>query len=81
VTVARFRIAACPLPAGTEAAADEARAQWRRWEQESDRVLLAMLTEDGSVYSLNALAESGTVVTATYSPQRGLEWLQPASAG
>jgi CRISPR-associated endonuclease/helicase Cas3 len=84
VSVARFRIAACPPPAGAEAAAEAARRQWGRWEQESDKVMLAVLavlTEDGSSYKLHALAESEAVVTATYSATVGLEWQKPASAG
>jgi CRISPR-associated endonuclease/helicase Cas3 len=74
VTVARFRIAACPVPAGHEAAADRARATWRRWESESERLLLAVLTETEGGYRLDARSESGAVVAATYSQRVGLGW-------
>jgi len=43
VSVAQHRIAACPVPAGLETAAEAARTSWGRWEQESDRVVLAVL--------------------------------------
>jgi CRISPR-associated endonuclease/helicase Cas3 len=57
VSVARFCIAACPLPAGTEAAAADARAQWGRWERDSEKMLLALLTEaDGGSYKLTTRA-------------------------
>jgi CRISPR-associated endonuclease/helicase Cas3 len=81
VTVARFRIAACPVPAETEAAAAEARKQWGRWERDSDRVLLALLTEAEGGTTLAARAESGAAVTVAYSARRGLEWLPARGMG
>lgn len=74
VTVPRFRIAACPMPAGTEAAAERARAQWGRWEQESDRILLALLTEDGVGFRLAVQAESGAIGAVSYEARHGLQW-------
>jgi CRISPR-associated endonuclease/helicase Cas3 len=74
VTVARFRIAACPLPSGTEAAAEEARKTWRQWERDSERVLLALLEDAEDGFLLDARDESGAGVTATYSPSVGLGW-------
>jgi CRISPR-associated endonuclease/helicase Cas3 len=75
VTVARFRIAACPLPPATEVAAAAARRQWGRWERDSDRVLLALLTDVEGGYRLEARAEAGKAVTVAYSARCGLEWL------
>jgi CRISPR-associated endonuclease/helicase Cas3 len=80
VTVARFRVAACPLPPGTERAADDARETWARWEQDSERIILALLTGDGG-YQLHCQAESRTLFTAIYSVHSGLGWSQPASPG
>jgi CRISPR-associated endonuclease/helicase Cas3 len=79
VTVARFRIAACPVPAGYEAAAEAARGQWGRWERESDRILLAVLTETDRGYWLAARAESEAVVSVTYSLRGGLAWAPEAA--
>ncbi len=81
VSVPQYRIAACPLPPGTGAAADEARRGWTRWERESDKILLAMLTWHDTLYSLVIQAESGATGHAWYSARGGLEWLEPASAG
>ena len=41
VSVAQYRIATCPVPAGFETAADAAKAQWGRWERDSPVVALA----------------------------------------
>ena len=81
VTVPRFRIAACPLPPGTEAAAEAARAQWGRWERESETVLLALLIEDGSGYTLVGRAENaGQFCSVTYDVGDGLRWQASAEA-
>ncbi|MBX6741046.1 MAG: CRISPR-associated helicase Cas3' [Acetobacteraceae bacterium] len=74
MTVARHHIAACPVPPGLEAAAKEARAQWGRWERESDRVLLAVLAPEGNGYRLAACTESGAKVAARYDGCSGLQW-------
>jgi CRISPR-associated endonuclease/helicase Cas3 len=81
VAVAQFRVAACPLPDGTEKAAEEAKRSWPRWEQESDRILLALLTGTSSGYKLLCQADSGAVEIASYSVTGGLDWLKPALAG
>ena len=83
VSVAQYRIASCPVPAGREAAADAAKAQWGRWERDSPVVLLALLHPDGDGYRLEARAESGAVVMARYDARTGLSWpgAKPASAG
>jgi CRISPR-associated endonuclease/helicase Cas3 len=78
VSVARYHIADCPPPAGTEAVVDAARATWGRWERESDKLLLAVLTEAGEGYVLEVKPESGKLVTATYFASTGLNWPQPA---
>jgi CRISPR-associated endonuclease/helicase Cas3 len=80
VQVARFHIAACPPPAGTETAVEAARAQWGRWERESERVLLAVLREDAGRYTLTVRAESGTIGAVSYDAQDGLRWEESASA-
>ena len=83
VSVAQYRIAACPIPSGLEAAAERANAQWGRWERDSPVVLLALLHPDGDGYRLEARAESGAVVMARYDARTGLSWpgAKPASAG
>jgi CRISPR-associated endonuclease/helicase Cas3 len=83
VLVAQYRIAACPVPAGLEAAADAAKGQWGRWERDSPVVVLALLHPDGDEYRLDARAESGSIVAARYNARTGLSWLgaEPASAG
>lgn len=82
VSVARHRVAACPVPAGLEAAAEAARAQWGRWERESERLLLAVMTAADAVgYSIAAVAESGHEVTVGYDRDRGLRLPLPATAG
>ena len=72
VSVALYRIAACPMPPQLEAAADTAKARWGRWERESPFVILALLTPDGDGYRLDARAESGAVVAARYDARTGL---------
>jgi CRISPR-associated endonuclease/helicase Cas3 len=81
VSVAKFRIAACPLPAGLEAVAELARQGWGRWEREAERLLLAVMTPAGQGYSFAALTESGQAVEARYDRLVGLRWDDPAQAG
>jgi CRISPR-associated endonuclease/helicase Cas3 len=83
VSVAQYRIAACPVPCGLAVVADAARAQWGRWERDSPVVLLALLHQDGDGYRLDARAESGAVVVARYDARTGLSWpgAEPALAG
>jgi CRISPR-associated endonuclease/helicase Cas3 len=73
VSVARSRIAACPVPVGLEAAAAAAKADWGRWERESDRMVLAVMTPTGSGgFSLEGTREIGQPITATYRSDTGL---------
>lgn len=83
VSVARYRIAACSVPAEFGAAANAAKAQWGGWERDSAFVLLALLQPDGDGYRLEACAESGAFVQVRYDARIGLSWPQagPASAG
>jgi CRISPR-associated endonuclease/helicase Cas3 len=83
VSVAQYRISACPPPIGREAAAEAAKAQWGRWERDSPVVILALLLPDGDGYRLDARAESGAVVMAWYNGRTGLSYqgLEPAPAG
>jgi CRISPR-associated endonuclease/helicase Cas3 len=81
VTVAQYRIAACPPPPGLDEAATAARAHWGAWERDSDRMLLAVMTEEGDSYTVTARAESGTEVSVRYDTRVGLSWLLPAPAG
>jgi CRISPR-associated endonuclease/helicase Cas3 len=74
VSVAQYRIATCPVPAGLEIAAETAKAQWGRWERDSPVVVLALLQPDGDGYSLEARVESGAAVLARYDVQTGLSW-------
>jgi CRISPR-associated endonuclease/helicase Cas3 len=74
VSVAQYRIAACPVPTGLEAVAEAAKAQWGRWERESPFVVLALLQPDGDLYRLAARAESGAAIVARYDARTGLSW-------
>lgn len=71
VSVARHRVAACPVPVGLEAAVEKAKASWGRWERESPRHLLAVLTEDGCI---DAVSEAGALVSLRYGKTSGLTW-------
>jgi CRISPR-associated endonuclease/helicase Cas3 len=77
VTVAQYRIAACPAPMGLEAAVVAARSGWGAWERDSDRMLLAVLTEDGDGYMVAVSAESGAPMVVRYDARVGLSWLPP----
>jgi CRISPR-associated endonuclease/helicase Cas3 len=87
LSVAQYRIVACPVPSELEAAADAARAQWGCWERDSPVVVLALLHRDGDGdgdgYRLEARAESGATIVARYDARTGLSWpgAEPASAG
>lgn len=72
VSVARYRIAGCPVPAGLEAAVAAAKQGWGRWEQESDRVLLAVMTAEGRGYRFAAASEQGHPVRVSYDAKQGL---------
>ena len=74
VSVARHRIASCPVPAGLEAAAEAAKQQWGRWEREPDRVVLAVMTDAPSGLLLYGVTESGSAVVAGYDRRMGLMW-------
>jgi CRISPR-associated endonuclease/helicase Cas3 len=80
VSVAQYRIAACPLPPELEAAALDAKMQWGRWERDSPVVVLALLRPDGDGYTLDARAESGAVVAARYDARTGLSLPGPGPA-
>lgn len=71
VSVARHRVASCPVPSGLQSAAMVARAGWSRWERESPRYLLAVLGEDGQIA---AVSEAGEEVMLSYREDRGLVW-------
>ena len=83
VSVAQYRIASCPVPAGLTTAFDIAKRGWGRWERESPFVVLALLTPDGDGYTLAARSEAGRDFIARYDVQRGLSWSDdvPAVAG
>jgi len=74
VSVAQHHIAACPVPAGLEAAAAVAKAGWGRWERESDRMLLAVMTSDVASLKGVAVGGRGTSCVLTYSKERGLRY-------
>lgn len=73
VSVAKHRIAACPVPAGLEAAAELAKEGWGRWERESERMLLAILVPNGdSAFTLQTATEADTALPAIYHADYGL---------
>jgi CRISPR-associated endonuclease/helicase Cas3 len=71
VSVARYRVASCPIPPGLEAAAVLARAGWSRWERESPDYLLAVLREGEQIA---AVSEAGGMVMLSYCEDLGLIW-------
>jgi CRISPR-associated endonuclease/helicase Cas3 len=74
VSVAKYRIATCPPPQGLETAIEVARAQWGRWERESEQVLLAVMTEENGTLAISARSEAGTNFMAKYDILCGLHW-------
>jgi CRISPR-associated endonuclease/helicase Cas3 len=79
VSVARHRIASCPVPTHLQRVVASARAEWGRWERDSPYVELALLIPDGDQYKLDARAESGAIVAARYDARTGLFWVKDGS--
>lgn len=74
VTVAKHRIASCPMPAGLETAVATAKLQWGRWERESDRMLLAVMTPIEDQLQFEGQSASGSQFVVLYDTQTGLVW-------
>lgn len=72
VSVAAHWVTACPVPPGLEAAAEAARSAWGRWERDSPRVLLAVLTPAAEDYALDVRTEAGVAAIVRYNPRMGL---------
>ncbi len=72
VSVAAHWITACPVPPGLEASAEAARSAWGRWERDSPRVLLAVLTPAAKGYTLDVRTGAGAAATVRYDPRMGL---------
>ena len=72
VSVAVHRVAACSVPPGLEATAETARSAWGRWERDSPRILLAVMTVAAEGYTLDVLTGAGTAATVRYDPKIGL---------
>ena len=72
VSVAAYHVSACPVPTGLEAAAELARQQWGRWEQDDPRMLLAVLTKATGNFTLATLNETGDHRKGYYDPHSGL---------
>lgn len=77
VTVALYRLSACPVPDRLTAAAAATRASWGRWEKESSRMLLAVvqsdpLDTDGFVFE--GQDGAGEVAIVSYRKTDGLVW-------
>jgi CRISPR-associated endonuclease/helicase Cas3 len=78
VAVARHRVGPCPVPAGLEAAAEAAKAEWGRWERDSERLVLAVLDNANGRLLLTTTARNGAASQVSYDPKLGLV-TQPAS--
>jgi CRISPR-associated endonuclease/helicase Cas3 len=74
VVVAKQRIAACPLSPELVAAAEKARAQWGRWERESERHLLAVMTRSAHGFRIVAVTPNHTSGAVTYDEVLGLQF-------
>jgi CRISPR-associated endonuclease/helicase Cas3 len=72
VSVSRGRVAACPVPPGLEAGAELARSGWGRWERDSPRLLLAVMTGIAQTYTIEARNQAGLPVMLRYDPSIGL---------
>lgn len=72
VNVAAHHIASCPVPPGLEAAAEAARGQWGRWERESPRILLAILTAGMPDFAVSVMNGRDTHRLVRYRPDLGL---------
>ncbi|MGY0483953.1 CRISPR-associated helicase Cas3' [Endobacter medicaginis] len=79
IGVARRLIEACPVPAGLDAAARQARAGWGRWERESDRYLLAIVEREGDAFAFTSTPRGGKPRISRYSPVIGLEPAAPSA--
>ena len=77
VVVAAHRVSACPVPPSLETAAMTARAGWGRWERDSPRILLAVLTPVPDGYTLAVQTGAGTAAILRYDPRMGLLMSQP----
>ena len=75
VSVARYRVAQCPPPAGLEDAVAKARAGWGRWERESDRVLLSVLAPENGGFIFRVLRPAGEIGWVRYSVGEGISWI------
>ncbi|MBB2201092.1 CRISPR-associated helicase Cas3' [Gluconacetobacter tumulisoli] len=74
VSVARYRLASCPPPAGLEAAVMAARAGWSRWEREAeDQVLLLVLQEMETGWRGTGRTETNQEIIIGYDQIYGLE--------
>jgi CRISPR-associated endonuclease/helicase Cas3 len=74
VSVAKYRIATCPPRQGLVAAIEVARAQWGRWERESEQVVLAVVAEENATLTITARSEAGRDFVAKYDTLCGLHW-------
>lgn len=74
VSTGRHRVTDCPAPPHLAAAATDARAGWGRWERESPRLLLAVMTPEGDSYRFAARTETGEPVIVCYDPRLGLRF-------
>lgn len=72
VNVAQHRVAACPVPANLEVAAEAARKAWGRWERESDRFQLVVLHPADEGYMADGITGSGKPVVIRYDRRSGL---------
>ncbi len=74
VTVAQHRITACSIPPELEVVANIAKTDWGRWERESKRVVLGIMTAEIDHYTIEGIADSGDQVRAWYCAKTGLLW-------
>ncbi len=81
-SVAKYRLASCPLVAEWHAAAQAARQGWGCWERDSEHVLLAVLevTSEAGTYMFTGQAQSGALVQVCYTLHEGLCWIDSLSA-
>ena len=72
VVVTAHRVSACPVPPELEVAAAKAREGWGRWERDSPKMLLAVLTPVLGSYTIAVQTAAGAAVTLRYDPRLGL---------
>lgn len=72
VQVGQHRVASCPVPEHLAESAEQARWGWGRWERESPRVLLGVMTPDNDGYRFEGRTQADGMALLRYNPGFGI---------